>query len=81
MICLGEVAVGTLEIVSNCLLSKIDELLLTNVSLDYENVHFAAMMYRLLSMRDAVIPDSGRMELLTQRIQAALGAELSDVHA
>jgi hypothetical protein len=60
-------------------LSKIDGLLLTNVALDYENVHFAAMIYRLLNVRAATIPEKDQMNLLIQRIQTALDAELTDI--
>lgn len=79
--CLGETNVSTLELVSDWLLAKIDELLLTNVSLDYENVHFAVMTYHLLKMQSATIPDKSHMDLLIQRIHAALDAELLDVSA
>ncbi len=77
--CLGEINADILELVSNWLFSKIDELLLTNVALDYENVHFAAMIYRLLNVRAATIPKKDQMNLLIQRIQTALDAELTDI--
>ena len=79
--CLGKVDFNTLELVSNWLLSKTDELLLTNVSLDYENVHFAVMTYHLLNVRAATTLKEDQMNLLSQRIHIALEAELTDIPA
>ena len=77
--CLGEINANILEPVSNWLLFKIDELLLTNVALDYENVHFAVMTYHLLGMQNAMISKEDNMTLLAQRIQISLEAELLDI--
>ena len=79
--CLGKVDFNTSELVSNWLLSKTDELLLTNVSLDYENVHFAVMTYHLLNVRAATTLKEDQMNLLSQRIHIALEAELTDIPA
>ncbi len=65
------------KLISDWLSSKIEELLLTNVSLDYKNVHFAIMIYDILDEHPNI--SSGSIKLLTERIQTALSAELADI--
>ena len=79
--CLGKISGNILELVSQYLISRTNELLLTNVSLDYENVHFSVMLYQLLKAQVAEIPDMSRMRLLIHGIQNALVAELHDISA
>ena len=59
------------------IVSKIEELLLTNISLDYENIHFTIMTYDLFDGHLNVSSES--VNLLTERIQMALNAELADI--
>ncbi|MCK5000309.1 MAG: M48 family metalloprotease [Anaerohalosphaera sp.] len=74
---LGNVDEDISKLVSDWLSSKIEELLLTNVSLDYENIHFAVMVYSLFD-RSINIPEES-INLLSERIQTALKAELADI--
>ncbi len=81
--CLG--ALTTFGTVDDCLLQpvsdwfscSIEELLLTNISLNYENVHFLVMIYDLLNTQTKI--QSEQMTLLTERINIALNAELADI--
>ena len=57
--------------------SAIEELLLTNISLNYENVHFSVMVYNLLNTNSKV--SSPQLNLLSERIYATLKAELADI--
>ena len=65
------------KLVADWLSSKIEELLLTNVSLDYENIHFTIMTYNLFDGHLNISSES--VNLLTERIQTALTAELTDI--
>ena len=75
---LGTVDEGISKLVPDWLSSKIEELLLTNVSLDYENVHFAVMVCQILNTPDKICPEP--LNLLKERINTALAAELASVH-
>ena len=76
---LGEVEEDILILVSDKISSKFQQLLLTNVSLDYENVHLAIMTYRLLD--DNIKIPQETLNLLTTRIKTALKAELDNIKA
>ena len=74
---LDKVDEGISKLVSDWLSPKIEELLLTNISLDYENVHFTFMTYDLFDGHLNISSES--VNLLTDRIQTALSAELADI--
>lgn len=74
---LGKIDEDISKLVSVWLSSKIEELLLTNISLDYENVHFTLMTYDLFDENLNISPES--INLLTDRIHTALTAELADI--
>ena len=74
---LGTIDEGILELVSGWLSSKMEELLLANISLDYENVHFTVMTYHLLDKHIKILEKP--LNLLTERIKTALEAELADI--
>jgi hypothetical protein len=57
----------------------IDELLLTNIALNYENVCLTVMIYHLLNVNSQTYLPKEKLALLTQRIQTALDAELTDI--
>jgi len=75
---LGTVDDCLLQLVSDWFSSAVEELLLTNISLNYENVHFSVMVYDLLNT-NSKIPFQ-QLTLLTERICTALEAELADIH-
>jgi hypothetical protein len=74
---LGKVDEDISKLVSDWLSFKIEELLLTNISLDYENVHFTIMAYSLFDGHLNISSES--ISLLTDRIQMALNAELANI--
>jgi len=74
---LGAVDNCILRLVSDWFSSAIEELLLTNISLNYENVHFSVMVYDLLNTNSKI--PSQQLTLLTERICTALEAELADI--
>ena len=74
---LGTVDDYLLQLVTNWLSSAIEELLLTNISLNYENTHFSIMVYDLLNTNSKV--SSPQLNLLSERIYTALKAELADI--
>ena len=74
---LGKVNEDISKLVSDWLSSKIEQLLLTNISLDYENVHFTVMTYNLFGGQLNISSES--INLLSDRIQTALSAELADI--
>lgn len=76
---LEEVEEGILALVSDKISSKFQQLLLTNVSLDYENVHLAIMIYRMLE-GNIKIPHQ-TLDIITDRVQTALKAELDNIKA
>jgi len=76
---LGKVDEDISKLVLGWISSKVEELLLTNVSLDYENVYFAIMIYDLLDKDPSIAPAS--LTLLSDRIKTALNAELANIHA
>ena len=67
------------QLVSGWFFSATEELLLTNISLNYENVHFSAMLYHLLNTAGKT--PSAQLNLLTERINIALASELASIHA
>ena len=81
--CLGTLeALGAIDddiskSVSAWVSSKIEELLLTNIALNFENVHFVVMTYHLLSSYADISLES--VNLLAERVQTALEAELADI--
>lgn len=75
---LGMVDNYILRLVSDWFSSAIEELLLTNISLNYENTHFLIMVYDLLNTNSKV--SSPQLNLLSERIHTALKAELADIH-
>ncbi|HEW79702.1 MAG TPA: hypothetical protein ENH34_07055 [Phycisphaerales bacterium] len=75
---LGTVDDSISKLLSDWLSSAIEELLLTNISLNYENVHFSVMIYHLLN---ATGKPSVQLNLLTERINIAFAAELANIHA
>ncbi|MCK5225203.1 MAG: hypothetical protein KAQ89_00645 [Planctomycetes bacterium] len=77
LIALGKVDDEISKLVSDWLSSKIEELLLTNISLDYENVHFIIMTYNLFDGQLNI--SSEPVNLLRDRIQMALSAELAGI--
>ncbi|MBI9019494.1 MAG: M48 family metalloprotease [Phycisphaerae bacterium] len=83
--CLGSIiALGTLnenisKQITDWLPPIVDQLLLTNISLNYENVHFMVRIQHLLNNFSEV--PSPQLSLLTERIQTALIAELADIKA
>ena len=74
---LGKVDDDLSELISDWLSAKIEALLLTNVSLDYESVHFTLMTYSLFGKAVDISEDS--LDLLAERVQTALNAELADI--
>lgn len=56
-----------------------EKLLLTNIGLNYENVHHAVMTYHILNQITPHTSMSPKIELLKERIQSALDAELADI--
>ena len=74
---LGKVDDNVSKLLSDWLSSAIEELLLTNISLDYEKVHFTIMTYNLFDGDLNISSES--VNLLTDRIQLALNAELADI--
>lgn len=75
---LGAVDDSLLQLVSDWLSPAIDELLLTNISLNYENVHFSVMVYHLINATGKT--PFQQLNLLTERINIALAAELANIH-
>jgi len=76
---LGEVEDKISKLVSDWIFPQIEELLLTNISLNYENVHFSVMVYHILNTTGKT--PSAQLNLLTERINIALMAELANIHA
>ncbi len=74
---LGKVEDEIQKLVSDWISPKIEELLLTNISLDYETVHFTCMAYGLFDGQLNI--SSECINLLTDRIQTALKTELADI--
>jgi len=74
---LGTVDDRVLRLVPDWFSSAIDELLLTNISLNYENTHFSVMVYDLLNTYSKV--SFPQLNLLIERIYTALKAELADI--
>lgn len=74
---LGTVDDCLLQLVSDWFSSAVEELLLTNISLNYENVHFSLMVYDLLTTTDTI--PSPQLNLLSDRIYTALKSELADI--
>ena len=70
----------TLKVIIDWLSSKIEELLLANVALNYESVHFTVMIYQMVCPHTKSLIDKDSMTLLIERIYAALKAELVDIH-
>ena len=71
---LSEIAEDIHKSVSDWVSAKIEQLLLTNIALNYEEVHFVLMTYRLIS--EHVNISSNSLDLLAERLQTALDAEL-----
>jgi len=76
---LGAVDDDISQLVSGWFSSAIEELLLTNISLNYENVHFSVMLYHLLNTAGKT--PSAQLNLLAERINIALASELANIHA
>lgn len=70
----------TINVILNWLPSKIEELLLANIALNYESVHYTIMIYKMLCSHRERLIDNESITLLTERIYAALKAELADIH-
>ncbi len=69
----------TLKVIIDWLSSKIEELLLANIALNYEPVHFTVMTYQMVYPHTKSLIDNESITLLTERIYAALKAELADI--
>ena len=76
---LGAVDEDISQLVSGWFSSATEELLLTNISLNYENVHFSIMLYHLLNTAGKT--PSAQLNLLTERINIALASELANIRA
>ena len=74
--CLDE---DTKHTISNWLSEKTEKLLLANIGLNYENVHFTVMAYDILNQTTPLPSMAPQIQLLTNRIQVALNAELEDI--
>jgi len=70
-----------IEQIYHWLSSQLDALLLTNIGLNYERVHFTVLTFHLLQSRNQILPDEDRLTRLTDRIHTALEAELSNIPA
>ncbi len=70
----------TIDNTSRWLMSNIEKLLLANIGLNYENIHFVVMTYYIISKTDSSAKIAGQIKLLAKRVQAALDAELTDIH-
>ncbi len=70
-----------IEQVSHWLSSQLDALLLTNIGLNYERVHFTVLTFHLLQSRNPVLLNEDRLTRLTDRLGTALEAELSNIPA
>ena len=78
---LGELDNETHQIILDWLTSKIKELLLVNIALNYESAHFVVMIYQILGTHTKSVIDNEPIALLTERIHTALKAELADIYA
>jgi prenyltransferase beta subunit len=76
---LGNLDEDTLRKSSKWLQETLEKLLLTNIGLNYENVHHAVMTYHILNQITSQTSMAPQIELLTERIQSALDAELADI--
>ena len=76
---LDQVDEDTIHMTSNWLFEKIEKLLLANIGLNYENTHFVVMTYDILNQISPLTSMAPQIELLTDRIQTALDAELADI--
>lgn len=74
---LGAPEVKITEFAGNWLSSKIQELLLTNISHNSENVRFALKARHILDKQGKFSSDTEQIGLLADRIKAALEAELA----
>ena len=64
---------------SDWLCHKIEKLLLTNIGLNYEAIHFTVMTYNIVNQSTPLPSMAPQIQLLTNRIQTALDAELEDI--
>jgi len=76
---LGQLDDHTRDTTSDWLCGKVEKLLLTNIGLNYENVHFVVMTYDILSRETSLSSMTPQIKLLANRIQTALEAELADI--
>lgn len=74
---LGAIDDNIVMSVSNWLLFVTEQLLLTNITLNYENVHFIVMIYHILKKYTDISPK--HLELMTGRIQTVFDAELANI--
>lgn len=77
---LGKLDSETRQKILDWLISKIKELLLVNVALNYESIHFVVMVYQILGTHPIKDIDNEPLALLTEKIYTALKAELADIN-
>lgn len=76
---LGQLDEDTTHMTSGWLSERSEKLLLVNIGLNYENVHYTVMTYHILNQitpQTSMVP---HIKLLAERIQSALDAELADI--
>ena len=78
---LGTLNDDTIKMTSDWLCHKIEKLLLTNIGLNYEAIHFTVMAYNIVNQSTPLLSMAPQIQLLTNRIQMALDAELEDIRA
>lgn len=69
----------TIKTASQWIVEKTEKLLLANIGLNYENIHFVVMTYDILNQISPLTSMNPQIKLLTDRIQTALDAELADL--
>ena len=74
---LQELDEETVTTVASHLSVEMDRLLLTNIAHDAENVHHAVQACHILKTHDVPLPSPEQTDLLAERINAALEAELA----